>query len=487
MSFEDDMIEYGLNDANDYMDYLMDEADRINKKLEQFNFDEDEYKRFHKKEIEQIRQQQEKEKELFQIAINNDLILKEWMINDSDKAKRWYAYYTYSPKLNNDFDDFIKRLGNSELTQKTHHNISQYIYHSNQRYKEWGNWLNKYEKYENFKTHNFNNWTNLKVKTETEYIRIILSSYFRDEETLLGYFDGNNINKKFRILTKWINENKETWTIIEKRYFTLLRSDDEYLYQSWYENFHWFDKSTVLKYKNPSLWEKHIKDFNEKEIKGTCEISEKRYKELWMMYNQSIWVKWLHKNNVLWNDYVNEHNAENKTLNELFGISTVNDSEGENFANKKLLNLWIEKHPNQWKNWKIEYLWLRYCSEFHYEEKEYFNVWKTLYSTEWEKWQKEYFTEWKSMATKIDLLYFWILDGNEIIFDNWAKTNIDNWEIVKDSVMLPYITEAYRKTFNSQIYSYEVENWRKDNPEEWLFWKNILMEEILVQKMFEIN
>ena len=75
MSFEDDMIEYGFNDDNDYMDYLMDEADRINKKLEKFNFDEDEYKRFHKKEIEQIRQQQEKEKELFQIAINNDLIL----------------------------------------------------------------------------------------------------------------------------------------------------------------------------------------------------------------------------------------------------------------------------------------------------------------------------------------------------------------------------------------------------------------------------
>ena len=38
-----------------------------NKKLEKFNFDEDESKRFHKKEIEQIRQQQEKEKELFQM------------------------------------------------------------------------------------------------------------------------------------------------------------------------------------------------------------------------------------------------------------------------------------------------------------------------------------------------------------------------------------------------------------------------------------
>lgn len=28
MSFEDDMIEYGFTDGNDYMDYLMDEADK---------------------------------------------------------------------------------------------------------------------------------------------------------------------------------------------------------------------------------------------------------------------------------------------------------------------------------------------------------------------------------------------------------------------------------------------------------------------------
>lgn len=28
MSFEDDMIEYGFTDGNDYMDYLMDESDK---------------------------------------------------------------------------------------------------------------------------------------------------------------------------------------------------------------------------------------------------------------------------------------------------------------------------------------------------------------------------------------------------------------------------------------------------------------------------
>ena len=35
MSFEDDMIEYGFSDGNDYMDYLMDEADRMYEKQEE--------------------------------------------------------------------------------------------------------------------------------------------------------------------------------------------------------------------------------------------------------------------------------------------------------------------------------------------------------------------------------------------------------------------------------------------------------------------
>lgn len=37
MSFEDDMIEYGFSDGNDYMDYLMDEADRMYEKQEEHN------------------------------------------------------------------------------------------------------------------------------------------------------------------------------------------------------------------------------------------------------------------------------------------------------------------------------------------------------------------------------------------------------------------------------------------------------------------
>ena len=43
MSFEDDMIEYGFSDGNDYMDYLMDEADRMYEKQEEQNRRAEEY------------------------------------------------------------------------------------------------------------------------------------------------------------------------------------------------------------------------------------------------------------------------------------------------------------------------------------------------------------------------------------------------------------------------------------------------------------
>lgn len=43
MSFEDDMIEYGFSDGNDYMDYLMDEADRMYEKQEEHNRRAEEY------------------------------------------------------------------------------------------------------------------------------------------------------------------------------------------------------------------------------------------------------------------------------------------------------------------------------------------------------------------------------------------------------------------------------------------------------------
>ena len=43
MSFEDDMIEYGFTDDNDYMDYLMDEGERMYEKQEGRNRRAEEY------------------------------------------------------------------------------------------------------------------------------------------------------------------------------------------------------------------------------------------------------------------------------------------------------------------------------------------------------------------------------------------------------------------------------------------------------------
>ena len=46
MSFEDDMFEYGFTDGNDYMDYLMDEADQIYDRQQRLELEDKAYEQW---------------------------------------------------------------------------------------------------------------------------------------------------------------------------------------------------------------------------------------------------------------------------------------------------------------------------------------------------------------------------------------------------------------------------------------------------------
>ena len=113
MSFEDDMIEYGFSDGNDYMDYLMDEADRMYEKQEEHNRRAEEYEawlnslsdteRQYLQEEENIqrRERKKRQKDAKQKRLDEELVLKLWAKDNPQKAKMWYAYYTHSPEVNN--------------------------------------------------------------------------------------------------------------------------------------------------------------------------------------------------------------------------------------------------------------------------------------------------------------------------------------------------------------------------------------------------
>lgn len=106
MSFEDDMIEYGFTDGNDYMDYLYNEADRMYERQKYSNSN------FSQSELEYLKgeamEREEKRKEINKICLlyktwskNNPIEVRIWedstgyIINNSIMGlKKWYTWYT---------------------------------------------------------------------------------------------------------------------------------------------------------------------------------------------------------------------------------------------------------------------------------------------------------------------------------------------------------------------------------------------------------
>ena len=61
----------------------------------------------------------------------------------------------------------------------------------------------------------------------------------------------------------------------------------------------------------------------------------------------------------------------------------------EDYANRKIIELWANTYPKEWKKWKYDYLKSnirdgRYCN---LEQDDYFNTWKKLYPRKWAKWE----------------------------------------------------------------------------------------------------
>ena len=163
MSFEDDMIEYGFTDGNDYMDFLMDEADRIYERQQIQNAESEEYERWLNRltpeDIEEMTLEEEREKEEReklrlaerQDKIEKELIFKLWANENPQKARLWYAHYSGTTGIDNyDFKDFINHLGTASLD-------SHYDFWGT-GYNEWKIWLEEHESYEEFKTKDHTKW-----------------------------------------------------------------------------------------------------------------------------------------------------------------------------------------------------------------------------------------------------------------------------------------------------------------------------------------
>ena len=162
----------------------------------------------------------------------------------------------------------------------------------------------------------------------------------------------------------------------------------------------------------------------------------------------------------------------------------------EQYANRKLMELWIKGHRNQWNKWKYPTLWnneynneknIKYVS---YETDVYLKVWKELYPQKWVKWKNSVFKQWKHYAQTIDRWYLWILDGNIFTFEQWARKNIGKWKKELAWAMDWDMQFAFHNLFNTSI---NFREWRLEKPEEWKFWKEYIEEQLLINKWLRDN
>lgn len=639
MSFEDDMIEYGFSDGNDYMDYLMDEADRMYEKQEEHNRRAEGYEawlnslsvteRLYLQEEENIqrRGREKRQKDAKQKRLDEELVLKLWAKDNPQKAKMWYAYYTRSSEVNNvHFEQFLEKLGTSAVYSCSLNSLWN-------GYMKWKHWLERYEAYQEFKLKDHDIWKQIKVNKYREYIKdaaLKLLNYTEgtpsSKENRLFYFScckKGATFKAWKILNKWINSHSELWEEIPFKYKSVLKTENDYLFQAWLETFQWADAFTVWKIKNPTQWkqfqskcnkglvvdenklqsawmEKHKEEWDNwkrSQSKIWIQSYENHRTFLWYAYVEVQWIKFLEKKKVkdeeerekekkgteylhdrcknedydpelgvmedlfctdteqeeydtdeqyLYDEvslvdekieeepkyrhlekgdprfvYQCKDNIEEDKIHDIFitqyekelsentdkalfiqqhcseygfnvflnrtkyiyynswdKISIKIEESPDEFANRKILDLWIAQHKIQWQKWKYRYCWTKEYDGCGYSKEEYYEVWKQLKADRWEKWQTENFESWKSKAQSMDLWFAWLSDKNEWTFHEWASLHLKEWEHFMDEAMNLDYHLAYQSFFGG-VYT-DFDKWKKENLVEWEYWKEAIREQILI-------
>lgn len=599
MSFEDDMIENGFSDANDYLDYLMDEDERRMQREEESDRRAEEYEAwieslsdeelddlYEEKELQKRRRDEERrnaEKQCF----DEELILKLWAKDNPQKALRWFACYRQSPDVRKkDLDDFLSMLGTLSY-------CGYRLDHLRGGYRKWKRWLEEDEAFQEFKKITPpEDYLRFKIETYREYIdiaflRLIDYCYtvHPDNKDEGFYYSVENKNGKLNtsniILKKWINDHSELWKQINIKYKSDLKTNDEYLFQAWLEIFYWHDTFTAWKAKNPSLWD---------QLKTNCDKglikSEDQLRSAWLKENDSIWTDWKRLQIEVWNNYYRSHrdflwyvyteikwlkhveernietrkrvrkhfrryndvcingskyiyldrkdpryvyhcdnNKDEDSLHDIFILKyekelcentekalflkeycsetefnkfvnrTIERFDGneiwysvveetpEDYATRKLFDLWCVQNMGEWRNWKYHYCWKEMYGECDYGCTVYYDVWKQLNASKWKKWIHKNLEAWKQNAQNVDLWLAWLFDNNEWTFHEWASENISTWMRILDNVMEFKFNSAFHSLFiRSSSEEDSFNEWKKSNYDNWKYWEETLREQILKDK-----
>lgn len=152
----------------------------------------------------------------------------------------------------------------------------------------------------------------------------------------------------------------------------------------------------------------------------------------------------------------------------------------EEYADRKIMDLWISQHKKRWDNWVCRYLWYKEQSvKVDYDETAYYEFWK---EKELNKWIKNNFRLWKQNAQKVDIWFKWFLN-NKWHFHEWASLNIRSWGIYINESMRGDCSYSFNDLSNPYV---SFDEWRKNKPNEWNRWKDIIKEKVLLDE-FRLN
>lgn len=447
--------------------------------------------------------------------LENESVLKCWIIDNPKKAKIWYTLFLNSrtDTYAQDVDSFIKILGTDDIKERNLLSdkycnsfirgaiVSPYHRCHDGVYYHWKRWIEEYEEYQEFKS-----------KAPEEWQKFVWSINAEDVMTAIGYegygckrdkiADGNyccdlGTYHANDILNKWISDNQSLWREILLNYKAEEKDEDTYLIQAWLDNFEKDNDFEVWKIKNPELWRER-KQWDDYRLSQEMTNLNMHYIEnslfslFWIKENKNSWDIWKRKNKKYWEECFEMHKilrwciyVESKWLTHLCRNSSLCPRPRPRLGDNEIEmhKLFIEKHYKGLnENSEKKHFVDTHCSEkemnFYYEQRRLYNeespqmyadrklgeYWIETHKRQWRLWKHKFV--WKK--------YY----GNQVhykacdYFEVWKRIHKRKWNLwvekefptYKEMVKSVDIWYSWLSDKDNAAY---FENWAINNIEDW--------------------
>ena len=512
MAFEDDMIEAGYSDEQDYLDSLFDDFEENYRRQQDRELEyDDDYDSSDYEEEERERRERQLRREAEKQWVND------WKEKNTDIAIIWQSYFCNISNLNS-----ISNMDNRHYMGLNEHKelkkwLNEREHFENERQKE--NWLaNLQVLFSMYKNELFKFYfpvdeerINMSIVSqqarelssiefyEPSLWKTVCSSYSVDAKLFKGiewvtfwsevyrremdyeYWKDNNIEKYNEFAKRWIADSASYWSVDFCVYGDWLKKHEA-------EEIEW-------KHKNQDLWNK---------FKRNYEIREKnKYIEEYMNKSKNgdtiIEDDWDEIERYL---YLDDRKSE-PFLPDLecseeipYDISSLNKEQQDSICSLDMSNIYIESSKyadkvmsqlwiyNNRDEWEMDALKEHHKNLFKYEHKysqELLNWWKVKYPNEWDNFVKTIVPLFKNKFEVVMKFRLWALDGHKDEFISlgdkyllyWIKTlKFMYGEDIDKQLLHNYFFASYHQNYywgedidyikKNPITNQDIEIWQKE-------------------------